>query len=58
MPNGWGSTELAEDRARRALEAWDAADLSGPYLHKALAVADSLRRLLAELKIDKEMRRA
>ena len=57
-PVGWGATEYAEHRARKALAAWDDRDHRGLYLDRAMALAETLRRLLAELETDRQVRHA
>ena len=46
--------EYAAERARAALAAWDNRDHAGLYLDRAMALAETLRTLLAELDAETE----
>jgi len=56
LPMGWSATELAISRARAALTEWDNRASPALYLDRAAAMAESLRRLLAELDRDRAAR--
>jgi hypothetical protein len=56
---GWGALELAEERARKALASWDSHRNSPAlYLHRAMALAETTRKLLAELDAERRARAA
>ena len=59
LPEGWGALEYAEHKAREALAKWDGQPDSGAlYLHRAMALAEATRNLLAELEAERRVRNA
>lgn len=56
LPAGWGALEYAESRARSALETWDSVKPGGLYLHKGMALAETMRALLRELETERQLR--
>jgi hypothetical protein len=57
LPEGWSALELAEQRARTALESWDDNQSPALYLDRARALAECTRALLAELEAERQFRR-
>ena len=52
LPAGWGVLEVAEHEARQALSAWEVFD----GRDRGMALAEAMRRLLAELDADRRIR--
>lgn len=55
MPAGWGATEFAASLAREALDDWDD-PRQDHRLDRGMALAATMRRLLAELDADRAAR--
>jgi hypothetical protein len=56
LPPGWGVLELAESEAREALARWDSPASPGLYLDRGIALANAMRKLLAELEAERRFK--